>query len=106
MKQKILLLLLQLLPAAGGWCQDATGVVKKADEKMRGNTSQVEMVINIIRPAWKRSIELKAWTKGSMFSLILITAPAKDKGITFLKRNKEVWNWYPALERTLSLIHI
>lgn len=83
--------------------QDAGTIVKKADEKMRGSSSQVEITINIIRPSWKRSLELKAWIKGSGFSMILITAPAKDKGIAFLKRNKEVWNWYPALERTIKL---
>jgi outer membrane lipoprotein-sorting protein len=94
---------LLLLFSIQAWCQDATAIVKKADEKMRGNTSQVEMIINIIRPSWKRSMELKAWTKGTGFSMILITAPAKDKGITFLKRNKEVWNWYPVLERTIKL---
>lgn len=84
-------------------CQDATAIVKKADEKMRGSTSYVEMTIHIIRPSWKRSMELKAWTKGNSYSMIVITAPAKDKGITFLKRNKEVWNWYPVLERTIKL---
>ena len=30
-------------------------------------------------------------------------APEKDKGTTFLKRKKEVWNWMPALERTIKL---
>jgi outer membrane lipoprotein-sorting protein len=35
--------------------------------------------------------------------MILITAPAKDKGIAFLKRKKEVWNWVPTLERSIKL---
>jgi hypothetical protein len=26
-----------------------------------------------------------------------------SKGIVFLKRKKEVWNWMPALERTIKL---
>lgn len=96
----IFLLSFAFLPS---FSQDATSIVKKADEKMRGSTSQVDMTINIIRPTWKRTMELKAWIKGTGFSMILITAPAKDKGITFLKRNKEVWNWYPSLERTIKL---
>lgn len=92
-----------LLLTVESFSQDATGIVKKADEKMRGSTSYVEMIINIIRPSWKRSMELKAWTKGDSYSMIVITAPAKDKGITFLRRKKEVWNWYPVLERTIKL---
>jgi outer membrane lipoprotein-sorting protein len=35
--------------------------------------------------------------------MIQITAPAKDKGVAFLKRKKEVWNWVPTLERSIKL---
>ncbi len=83
--------------------QDATEIVKRADQKMRGNTARVEMTIQTIRPTWKRSMDLKAWSKGTDYSMILITSPAKDKGVSFLKRKKEVWNWYPTLERVIKL---
>jgi hypothetical protein len=83
--------------------QTAKSIVQKADEKMRGSTSQVELTIKTIRPGWTRSMDVKAWMKGSDYSMILIQSPAKDKGIVFLKRKKEVWNWMPALERTIKL---
>jgi outer membrane lipoprotein-sorting protein len=70
---------------------------------MRGNTSQAELTIKTIRPSWSRSMDVKAWMKGSDLSMILIQSPAKDKGIVFLKRRKEVWNWMPALERIIKL---
>ena len=37
------------------------------------------------------------------FSLILITGPARDKGTAFLKRDKEMWNWQPSIDRTIKL---
>ena len=83
--------------------QDAKDIVSKADEKMRGNTSQIEMTIRTVRPAWSREMDIKAWMKGTDYSMILIQSPAKDKGIVFLKRKKEVWNWMPTLERTIKL---
>ena len=83
--------------------QDAKDIVSKADEKMRGNTSQIEMTIRTVRPAWSREMDIKAWMKGTDYSMILIQSPAKDKGIVFLKRKKEVWNWMPTLERTIPL---
>lgn len=83
--------------------QTAKEIVQKADEKMRGATSRVELTITTIRPTWKRSMDVKAWMKGSDYSMILIQSPAKEKGIVFLKRKKEVWNWMPALERTIKL---
>jgi hypothetical protein len=95
----ILLLITSFISAA----QTAGDIVKKADEKMRGNTSQVELTIKTIRPSWTRSMNIKAWMKGNDYSMILIQSPAKDKGIAFLKRKKEVWNWIPSLERTIKL---
>ena len=83
--------------------QTAKEIVQKADEKMRGTTSQVELTIKTIRPTWTRSMDVKAWMKGNDYSMILIQSPAKDKGIVFLKRKKEVWNWLPSLERTIKL---
>lgn len=83
--------------------QDALEIVRKADEKMRGKTSQAEMTIRTIRPSWSREMSVKTWLKGSDYALILIVEPIKDKGIVFLKRKKEVWNWMPTLERSIKL---
>lgn len=83
--------------------QTAKEIVQKADEKLRGTTSQAELTIKTIRPNWTRSMDVKAWMKGRDYSMIIIESPAKDKGIVFLKRKKEVWNWLPALERTIKL---
>lgn len=74
-----------------------------ADDKAKGKTSLAELTIEIIRPTWKRQMSLKSWTKGSDLAMILVVSPAKDKGIVYLKRGKEVWNWIPAIERNIKL---
>lgn len=61
------------------------------------------MTIQIVRPTWTREIKMKTWSKGTNYTLILITAPPKEKGTVYLKRDKEVWNWIPSIERTLKL---
>jgi outer membrane lipoprotein-sorting protein len=86
-----------------GKAQTAKEIVQKADEKLRGTTSQVELTIKTIRPTWSRSMDVKAWMKGNDYSMILVQSPSKDKGIVFLKHKKEVWNWMPSLERTIKL---
>ncbi len=83
--------------------EDATAIVRKADERMRGKTSIAEMSIITVRPKWTRTMDMKIWTKGTQYAMILVQAPAKEKGTAFLKRNKEVWNWLPTLERTIKL---
>lgn len=81
----------------------AKEIIQKADEKGRGETSQGTMTLTIIRPDWQRSISMKAWSKGTNYSLIYITAPAKEKGQVFLKRQKEMWNWVPSIERMIKI---
>lgn len=81
----------------------AKDIVKRADENMRGKTSQASITIKIIRPAWSRELNMTAWSKGDDYSMILINSPAKEKGTVFLKRIKEVWNWIPSIERTIKL---
>lgn len=83
--------------------QDATEIIKKMDEKARGLSSTSEITMTIVRPTWQRSISMKTWSKGTEYSLILITAPARDEGTAFLKRENEIWNWVPNIGRTLKL---
>jgi outer membrane lipoprotein-sorting protein len=46
---------------------------------------------------------LKTWSQGNELALVLVTSPVKDKGIVYLKRKKEVWNWIPTIERNIKL---
>lgn len=85
------------------WTQDAKDIVKRADDKMRGQTSQAEMVIKTTRPTWTREMTVRTWMKGTEYAMILIQSPVKDRGTVFLKRKKEVWNWLPTLERSIKL---
>ena len=81
----------------------ATEVIEKANDLMRGKSSKGEMTMTIIRPKWERSISFKTWSKGSEYSIIYVTAPAKEKGQVFLKREKEMWNWVPSIERMIKI---
>jgi len=85
-------------------CQDAREIIIKADEKMQGEeTSRTTMTMKIIRPTWDRTIVFKSWTKGRDYSLALVTSPPKEKGQTFLKRENEMWNWNPTINRLIKL---
>jgi outer membrane lipoprotein-sorting protein len=94
---------LGLMLGTGLLGQSATEIVKAADQKLKGLSSEANVTIRIVRPTWQREISLKTWSKGDEYALILVTAPAKDKGMVSLKRDKEVWNWMPSIERTIKL---
>lgn len=83
--------------------QDATEIVRKMDQKMRGESLKAEIRMSIIRPSWKRSLSMKSWSLGQDYALILITEPARDEGTAFLKRGNEIWNWIPKVGRTIKI---
>lgn len=97
------LVALVLLFSGQAIAQDATEIVRKADQKMRGETSYVEMTMKIVRPDWTREMSLKSWSKGTELSLILVTAPARDKGTAYLKRQNDLWNWVPSIDRMIKI---
>jgi outer membrane lipoprotein-sorting protein len=95
-------LLLFLLPFSL-FSQNATEIVRKADQVLHGESSISEITMTIVRPQWSRQVSMKGWSKGDDYSLILITAPPRDKGTAFLKRGKEVWQWVPSINRTIKI---
>lgn len=98
------LLSLGVLISSASWAQmDASEIVARSDAQMRGDSSYSTATMNIIRPDWTRSMSMKSWTKGQELSLVLITAPAKDKGSASLKRYREMWNWIPNIERVIKI---
>ncbi|MEO0582302.1 MAG: outer membrane lipoprotein-sorting protein [Bacteroidota bacterium] len=106
MKPRFIISVLVLL--LGTWltgqAQTPAQILQTSEEMRRGvKSSQAEMTMTIVRPTWTRSMSMKAWSKGEDYSLILITGPARDKGSTTLKREKEMWNWVPRIERTIKL---
>jgi outer membrane lipoprotein-sorting protein len=100
---KSLLLSICLLSGSFIGAQTALEIVEKAENNLRGDQSYAEMSMTIVRPNWSRTIRMKSWSRGNDFSLILIQAPARDKGTVFLKKQKEIYNWIPAIERQVKL---
>ena len=97
--------LIAVFLVTSGFSQQLTGkqLIEKADQLQRGKTNKGEMAMTIIRPKWERTITMKTWSKGSDFSMTYITSPVKDKGQVFLKRESEMWNWVPTINRMIKI---
>jgi hypothetical protein len=84
--------------------ESATDIVRKMDDYAHGTSCKQTNKIEIIRPDWKSEMTIKLWTKeGTKYAMMLIKEPLRDKGVSYLKRSSEAWNWQPAIERTIKL---
>lgn len=82
---------------------DASEIIEHMEEVMRGESSYAEMTMTIERPRYTREVSMKSWALGSEYSLILITEPSRDRGTTYLKRENEIWNYVPTIDRTIKM---
>jgi outer membrane lipoprotein-sorting protein len=106
MKNKILIFsLIAFLFAFSSFQKDFTAdeIIEKANDNRYGETSRGKMKMTIKRPKWSRTVEMKIWTKGDDYSMVYISAPAKEKGQVFLKRKNEMWNYIPNISRLIKL---
>lgn len=85
------------------YAQSASEIIERMEDVMRGESSYAEMTMTIERPRYTRDVSMRAWAMGEDYSLILITAPARDQGTTFLKRENEIWNYVPNIDRTIKM---
>jgi len=83
--------------------QDPREIIRKVEDNMRGDASYSELTMTTERPRYTREISMKSWSLGEEYALILITAPARDKGTAFLKRGNEIWNYVPNIDRTVKM---
>ncbi|MDG3085403.1 outer membrane lipoprotein-sorting protein [Vibrio hannami] len=98
-----LIVCLYAIQLSSSYAQSAKDIVEKSDQQMRGDSSYTQMTMKIVRPDWTRSMSMKSWTKGKELSMVLVTSPAKDKGSASLKRDREMWNWVPNIERIIKI---
>ncbi len=94
---------LSVFVLAGARSQDASDIVRKCDDLMRGQSNYAELAMTIVRPEWTRKMSMKTWMLGTSYGLVLVTSPPRDKGTVTLKRRGEVWTYLPNIERTIKI---
>ena len=83
--------------------QDAKSIVQKSNELLRSKSSYSELTMEVIKEDWSRKFSMKVWAIEPDYTLVLITAPASDKGSVTLKRENQVWNWIPNIRKEIKI---
>src|SRR5574338_712605 len=78
-------------------------VVDRAEKALWGKTLQARLTMTVTTPRWQRTLELQSWMERPRRSFIRILAPAKEAGIGSLRIGAEMWNYLPAVERTIKI---
>ena len=93
-----------VLFCAALYALDATEIIKRSEEAVRGN-SQVALVEIVIKTRkWTRSLEMKSWeNRITKKSFSEITAPEKDAGNRFLLIDQDMRQYVPKLKKDIKI---
>lgn len=92
-----------LLAGAFLHAMTADEIVTKMEDNLRGVNTYNKITMHIQTTRNTRTMEIEAWSKGSDLSFIRINYPIKDRGITFLKRDNQMWQYVPKIEKTIKI---
>ena len=99
MKSLISLLFITLFLHAN----EAQAIIKKLEKNLRGDYMYATMSMIVTSKRGKRTVKIESWSEGNDKSFIKILYPKKDKGITFLKIDNQMWQYIPKIERTIKI---
>ncbi len=107
MKKSLSVLIFSVLFIAqfsGAYAQDATEIIRKSEEAIKGKSAISEVEIIIKTRKWTRSMELKTWeNRLRKKSFSEITAPEKDAGNRFLLIDQELRQYIPKLKKDIKI---
>jgi len=96
-------LLLSCLLATSLYAQTAEEIIARAEDIIRGKTSQGTFEMTVVTPEFTRTMVMDSWWVGTEKSLIVIKSPKKEAGNKWLKIGNEMWNYLKATETTIKI---
>lgn len=103
MKTIIKIISILSLSAISLYAGSADHIVKKMEANTRVTNASQSIVMEIQTSRGLRTMKMHSWNKGTEKSFILIDYPKKDKGITFLKLDKQMWQYIPKIEKVIKI---
>lgn len=83
--------------------KSAEDLLRQVDALYRASTSEARIRMQIVTPNWERTLEMQVWSQGMENTFIRILAPKKDRGVATLKLEKEMWNYFPKIDKVIKV---
>lgn len=81
----------------------AAEIIRRIEDNLNGKTAVMKIVMTVKTRRTERTIKMESYSVGNKKSFIKITYPKKDEGITFLKVDKQMWQYVPRIEKTIKI---
>lgn len=82
---------------------DAREIIDAMEQLYRGTSSDVKMTMVVKTPQYQRKMQLTGQSLGKEYGFFRILSPRKDRGIATLKRDSEMWNYFPKINKVIKV---
>ena len=82
---------------------EAVELLRHIDQLYRADSSEAALNMKIDTPDWSRELKLQAWSEGKKKTFIRILAPKKDAGVATLRMDREMWNFFPKIDKVIKV---
>jgi hypothetical protein len=82
---------------------DVQSLIREIEQQYMGTSSRARTTMQVKTAHWERTMEMQAWSLGRDYFLVRIIEPAKERDVATLKRNREVWNYLPKVDRIIKV---
>jgi hypothetical protein len=99
----VIQVLLLLLVAPASRALDVQSLIRDIEQQYMGTSSRARTTMQVKTAHWERTLDMEAWSLGRDYFLIRILEPAKERDVATLKRDREVWNYLPKVDRIIKV---
>ena len=78
-------------------------LTRRLDDLWVSSSSIARIELTVATPRQTRTLRMKAWTRGNDRALVVIEAPARERGTATLKVERNLWNYLPRISRTIRV---
>lgn len=82
---------------------EANEIMQKVDNNIRGKNIYMKISMKVVSLSHERKMQIESWSQGSKKNFVKVLYPPKDKGITFLSLDNQMWQYVPKIERTIKI---
>lgn len=82
---------------------DAKQIIDEMENLYRGERSKADITMIVETPQYQRKMQMTSSAIGEEQSFIRILTPRKDRGISTLKLDQEMWNYFPKINKVIKV---
>lgn len=89
-----------------GWAEtppNAEQLLQRMDTLYQQDAAHAVMTMTVVTPDYQRTMSLESWSLGLDYALVKVLEPVRERGVATLKRDAEMWNFLPKINKVVKV---